>query len=228
MYRRFGQTSDEFEHFKTKFNELCSSIKSEDPFCTVYTGDFNAHLSEWWDGDVSDDFGTSLQNVFNSYGLHQLVNQPTYVTDKSSSCIDLIITDQPNMFLDNDIHPSLHTNCRHQINFAELNVQCSPPPPYPRRVWHYDRANVNAIKRSIEDFDWDGSLDACTCIDEQVKILSDVVTNVFTNFTPFSDILINPKEPPWLTKTIKTIYNKYKKKYRMFIKYGRKRCDKVE
>ena len=41
VYRRFGQTPAEFETFISKFDELCLNIKSENPFCSVFTGDFN-------------------------------------------------------------------------------------------------------------------------------------------------------------------------------------------
>ena len=131
IYRRFGQTSAEFENFINKFDKLCSNIESENPFCSIFVGDFNAHLSDWWDGNLDDHFGTALQNSFNVHGLHQLVNQPTYITDNSSSCIELIVTYQPNLFLECDIHPSLDSNCHHQINYAKLNVQCPPLPPIP-------------------------------------------------------------------------------------------------
>ena len=69
VYRRFGQTSHEFDNFIAKFDELCSSIAAENPFCSIFVGDFNAHLSDWWNGDCDDNFGMALQNIFNSHGL---------------------------------------------------------------------------------------------------------------------------------------------------------------
>ena len=78
VYRRFCQTPEQFQDFKSKFDELCSAIKLETPFGTVFCGDFNAHLSDWWDGDGDDNFGTTLQNIFSVHGLQQIVNQPTY------------------------------------------------------------------------------------------------------------------------------------------------------
>ena len=90
-----------------------------------------------------------------------------------------------------DMHPSLHSNCHHQINFVTLNVQC-PPPPHPRRIWHYGRADLNHIKKSICDYDWDSSLDACPNIDMQ-EFFNSVLNNIFTNFIPFDDIIVKPK-----------------------------------
>ena len=156
------------------------------------------------------------------------MHEPTYVTDNFTSCIDLVITDQPNLFLECNIHPSLHSNCHHQINFVKVNVQCPPPPPYSRRIWHYDRADLDSITKAIQNYDWDVSLDACPTIDTQVDIFNDVVTNVMMNFTPFDDIIVTPKDPPWLTSNIKSFYNKYKKRYRRYIKNGRSQLDKMQ
>ena len=64
VYRKFGQTSEEFDIYITKMNELLSNIESEDPYCTILTGDFNAHLSGWWEGDTDDNFGIMTNQTF--------------------------------------------------------------------------------------------------------------------------------------------------------------------
>ena len=46
VYRRFGQTKNEFENFSDKIEELCSNTQLENAFCSIYVGDFNAHLSD--------------------------------------------------------------------------------------------------------------------------------------------------------------------------------------
>ena len=227
VYRRFGQTPSEFNNFIEKFDEICQSITNENPYCMFFVGDFNAHLKRWGNINDDDNFGIALQNIFDAYGLFQLVDQPTYITKNSSSCIDLVITDQPNIVLESDIHPALHTNCNHQINFVKINVHCPPPPPYNRRVWHFDRANVKSIQRSLTNFDWEKYLGDFKSIDEQVNGFNSVLDNIFANFIPFSDIIVKPKDPPWVTKNLKTFYNKYRKQYRSFIKRGRREADKI-
>ena len=46
-----------FENYASKMDELVSKIEAEDPYCTLLTGDFNAHLNDWWDGDEDDTYG---------------------------------------------------------------------------------------------------------------------------------------------------------------------------
>ena len=54
-------------------------------------GDINADMAT----TKSDNNARQLNNVANIYGLHQLINEPTRITDKPSSLIDLIYTNSP-------------------------------------------------------------------------------------------------------------------------------------
>ena len=128
VYRKFGQSPEEFEIFLEKMDEVFQKINSEEPYCIVTCGDYNARHSGWWNGDKTNRFGTSIQKLFADHLLIQIVNQPTHITQTSRSCIDLVATDQPNLILSNEIHPSLHTNCHHQINFIKMNLKLPPHP----------------------------------------------------------------------------------------------------
>ena len=69
-------------------------------------------------------------------------------------CIDLIITDQPNMFTESGIHPSLGGHYQHQIVYGKVNVCIPYPPPYHRTLLDYAIRNDNEIKASITSIDW--------------------------------------------------------------------------
>ena len=71
----------------------------------------------------------------------------------SSSCIDLIFTDQPVVY--SAVHPSLHTNCNHQITYCNLNLMILYPPSYKCLVWVYKRANESAINAALNKMDWE-------------------------------------------------------------------------
>lgn len=222
VYRKPSQTPDQFETFSKRFSDLCREINSKNPYLSIFVGDFNAHSSSWWSGDKSDPHGNKLNQIFNDEGLSQLVSQPTHLYSNGASCIDLVITNQPNLFLDCDIHPSLHSTCHHQINFSKVNIENPLPKPYKRRLWHYNRANKEAIQKCLEDFDWENSLNACAHdVNLQVKLYTETVLHVFENYVPFDDSIVNPKEPPWMSKNIKQYYNKYRKAYKNFTSKGR-------
>ena len=56
-----------------------------------------------------------------SYGFQQLILKPTHILKNSSSCIDLIFTDQPNLITDSGTHPSLHLNCHHNVTLCKIS-----------------------------------------------------------------------------------------------------------
>ena len=89
----------EFNTFIDKFDELLGNIEAESPFCTVIMGDFNSHLKEWYQGDKNDVYGMAMQKLLKNHGISQLVDQPTFITRNAKTCIDLVVTNQPNLIL---------------------------------------------------------------------------------------------------------------------------------
>ena len=90
-----------------------------------------------------------------AYSFQPYTFQPTHLLPQTSSCIDLICTDQPNLIVDSGVHPLLHSICHHQITYCKLNLGIEYPPPYDSLVWDYNRANVEGIKKSIESVNWE-------------------------------------------------------------------------
>ena len=149
MYRSPSQEESEFENFMTSFALLLSNLQSEQPFSIVITGDFNCRSNQWWVNDIENDEGKVFEPFISELGLHQLISEPTHLRGSSSSCIDLILTDQPNLFIKTGVHQSLHEQCHHQIVYGKLSVFNIAPPPYSRRIWFYNKANTTAIIKSL-------------------------------------------------------------------------------
>ena len=121
----------------------------------VALGDFNAKSSNWYNKDITSDEGRKIEAVTSQNGLHQEINELTHTLNNSSSCIDLILNSQPNLLIESNVHPSLHPNCHHQIIFAKFNLDIVYLPPYEREIWHYQKVNIDLIKRAINSFDWE-------------------------------------------------------------------------
>ena len=169
----------------------------------------------WWVGDNDDAQGDLLNDIITSENFVQLVNEPTHIMGSNLSCIDLVLTDQPNLINECSVLPSLHTRCHHQVNHVELNLSNPPPPSYSRRIWHYQRANEDMIKRSITSFNWERELTALSdSPNEQVKFFTKTLMNIFSNFIPNECKTIKPRDPPWFTKNIKSAYRKYQRLYK--------------
>ena len=83
--------------------------------------------------------------------------------------------------MDSGVHPSLDSNCYHQIIYAKVNLKVFYPPPYERTVWHFSRANSDHIKKAINLFDWESSLNNLD-VNEQVSVFNETIMNIMSNF----------------------------------------------
>ena len=149
IYRSPSQNSLEFQHFLSGFEQLLINIEGFKPNFTVLLGNFNACSRSWWASNTNTPEGMQLDALTSSYGLQQLVNEPTHILPSSSSCIDLIFTDQPSLVVSSGAHPSLHANCHHQITYCKLNLKIGYPPPYQHLVWNFKKANITSIRKAI-------------------------------------------------------------------------------
>ena len=139
-----------------KFEKLLDDIRSSRPNFSFILGDFNARSTSWYDCDVDSFEGTKLFSLTSSCGFQQTINEPTHLLKNSSSCIDLIFTDQPYLVIDSGVHSSLHENCHHQIIYSKFNLKIEYPPPYQQLIWEYKKAKIENIKQAVEMVNWKG------------------------------------------------------------------------
>ena len=122
-----------------------NTTASSSSLFTIILGAFNARFSFWWKNDKTTVEGAHLEALTSSHGFHLLISEPTNLLPTSTSCIDLIFTDQLNLVVDGGTHSSLNPKSHHQITYCKLNLNIKNPPPYQQLVWDYKRANVESI-----------------------------------------------------------------------------------
>ena len=187
------------------------------------TGDFNAHSQVGWpDGDTTA-VGMEIEHLLSSLGLSQVISEPTnFEPSKNPSCIDLVITDQSNLILDCGTRSSLYPFCHHEIVYSKVNFRIPPPPPLDRKIWHFNRANSAAIKRSMHSFPWLQQLNLNTDANWQVKTFADIFLNIMSNFIPNETKRFVSRDPPWITNSIKTLLNRKNRLFKNYKKHEEK------
>ena len=166
------------------FELMLSKMSHENPFCIIISGNFNCRSTHWWQNDNESNESRIFESTTADLGLYQLISEPTHVMGDSKSCLDLIFTDQPNLIIKSGVHPSLHNQCHHHIVYGKLSVSNMAPPSYTRRIWHYCKADFINIMKRIDMFNWHEQLGRITCPNEQVKLLNEVLLNIYSNFIP--------------------------------------------
>ena len=201
-----SQSSDSFEEFADNLQLSLDKISKQNPFLTVVLGDFNTKSSNWYKHDQTIYEGSKIDAVTSQFGLQQLIKEPIHILGNSSSCIDLIFTSQPSLVMESGVHPSLHSNCHHQITYAKFNLKIYYPPPYKREIWHYQKANIDQIRKAIEQFPWDRSFKYLE-VNEMVFLFNRTIKNILSNYIPQETIICDDRDRPWINNRVKEIIN---------------------
>ena len=226
IYRSPSQNNNEFEVFLYNMEKLLSDINKCKPSLSVITGDFNARSSYWWCKDINTTEGSKLFSLTSSNGFSQLINEPTHIQANSSSCIDLILTDQPNLSMNSGVHSSLHPNCHHHIVHSRFNLNIYYPPPYQRLIWDYKKADSTKIRKALDTVNWERLFDKKD-LNAQVIALNETILNVFRNYVPNKYITVDDKDPVWMNEIIKSKMKAKNKLYKQYIKNRKLESDFV-
>ena len=114
---------------------------------------------------------------------------------QSSSYINLIFSDQPNLIVDSGLHPSLNCNCHHQITYCKLNLNIKYPPPCERLVWGYSNGIQKGVKKYIESVNWE-LMFSNKSVHKQASTFNKILMNIFSNITPNELVTVDDRDPP--------------------------------
>ena len=165
---------------------MLSSMSIEEPCCIIITGNFSFRSPHWWEDERKYDEGSIFEPCTGELGLQQLVCEAIHFIGESKSCIDLMFANQRNLYLETGVYPTLHEQFHHHVVFAKITAFNLTPPPYKRKLWHYDQANIPAIRKSIVlyNWHWQERFQGLECPNLQVEVLNEVLTNIFSNCIP--------------------------------------------
>ena len=196
------------------------ALSTNNPFVTVMIGNFNAKSSNWYLNDITTFERSQIEFLASQFAMSQVINEPTnlksyyhiiinpvvlsLINDNSKSCIDLIFKSQPCMIVNPGVHPSLHSNCHHQITYAKFGLRVFYPPSYERIVWYFSWENSDHIKKPINHFDLESSLNNLD-VNNQVSVFNEIIMNITSNFVPNELITCDDRDPTWTNWHIKNL-----------------------
>ena len=148
-------------------------------------------------------------------GFQQIIDEPTHTKQQSSSCIDFMSTVQPNLSVNSGAHPSVHSNCHHQIVHSKPDLSVFYLLPYQRLVRNYRKADVYIIRKALDLVNWD----------MQVLIFNETILTVFRKFVPSKTITNNDEGTIWINEKIKSKIKSKSELYKIYIKNGKNKID---
>ena len=218
-------SSADFDEYVKSLEYIYECINKENPALTIISGDFNSRSPLFWEYDTENSEGRVFNNFLLSNNLEELINEPTHIRDDGSqSCIDLICTDQPYIFTETGVLPSLDSHSKHNIIHGSLNFHTPCPPPYKRKVWDYKTAKIDLIRKELLNTNWQ-SLFLDLNANEMSLVFTDTLLSIFSRHISNKIIICNDKDAPWITPKVKSAIRRNSRVYSKWVRRGRKPND---
>ena len=155
--------------------------------------------------------------------------EPTHFRQNTHSYINLNITGLyqtlPNLIVESGVHTPLYQNCQHELIYGIKYFQIPSQPHYKRRVWKYNKANFNSLRSDLNLIDWYEEfrdLDSNEAANSFLEKFFGLISNHIPNF----EMLCNAKDPPWITKSVKSAICRKHKIYKKYVKNGKRSSGK--
>ena len=173
--------------------ELASSDNRIDHI--ILNGDFN--------DNQFDPRNTKVKSLLSQFSLSQMIDEPTHFTENSSSCIDLIMTNNVNSLLYTSVGPPLLNQTRfHCPVIGVLNAPKSRQKSLKRKIWLYDRGDYDAFNNILTETNWDLLFHS-----EDINVITEKVTGCILQAAektiPSRIVTIRKGGPRWLSTHIR-------------------------
>ena len=82
-------------------------------------------------------------------------------------------------------------------------------------MWHYQKANIENIRKAIDQFQWAMRF-ANIDVNEKVNLLNKTIKNIIRNYIPHKIITCDDRDPPWINKDIKELIHEKNQAYKSY------------
>lgn len=191
-YRPKTINNDNFiDNLENILNHLNNKMERNFLLC----GDFNVNLL------VNGRETSELLCLLNSFGAKPFVQEPTRITEHSSTCIDNIISNT-NLRNVNVIDLGLSDHCLQYATWDIVLIK-SQTDGVLKHVRDVNKSNREELKYFFSSVNWDP---VCTNFDmnQSFNIFHDVLLSAFDRFCPLKKVQVNKKcsKPKWITPGI--------------------------
>jgi hypothetical protein len=137
------------------------------------------------------------------FSLHQLITEPTYVTEHRSSLLDLILVSNTLSVLFTDVGAPLLEQVRYHLPvIGLLHHSSKPSTSYKRKIFLYDIGDFDSYRQQLTHVDWE-ILSGDNDVDTIVDIIANTILNIVDNTIPNRFITVQKVSRPWITTSIK-------------------------
>ena len=187
-YRPPNSPPERFNEFENVIDKIDAESKE-----LYILGDINCNLLP----EASAHISSYLTNIFDIYGLSQLITEPTRVTPVSKTLIDLCITNSPEKVSNSGVihlgiidHSLVFMTCKvHHDRFCPRTIEM-------RQFKHFQK---NKFLSDLEQMPW-SNVDLCSDPNDMWDEWKQIFVSCMDKYAPRKLKRISKKRAPWITK----------------------------
>ena len=207
MFGIFYRPPSSSNEILEKLDDSIGLALGNDVSHVIIAGDFNLNF-------LDSASRNKLLSIVNQYSLCQIIDEPTYFTETSSSITDLFFTRNPDNVIVSGVGEAfLNQNIRyHCLVYAVFKFDNPKHHCYKRKIWKYDNGDHEGLKQLIHDFDWQ------SLKDHNINVYVENFTNKFLELCkmtiPNKFITIRPSDPPWFNGLVRKLIRRRKRAHK--------------
>ena len=167
-------------------------------------------------GDFNTDFLHSpsqhLLNIINDHHLKQLITEPTRTTETSSTCLDLILTQSPNLVTYTEVLPPVCSD--HSVPYARINSKINTDKPFKRTIFNYKRLDERTLCAVLREVNWE-TITQIESLDQSTETFTNELIKASKRCIPSKIVTIKPNDSPWMNDNIRLLINEKKRIHRV-------------
>ena len=157
-------------------------------------------------GDFNHDMlkfnpNSKLLRILTKYNIQNMINEPTRITQKSQTCIDLILTNHSSIIINTEVLPpfcSDHCSITAEVNFKTYKAQA-----YKQTIWKYNNANKIALNEKLIATDW-SFINNSNDIDYINEKFNNTLLAAANDCIPKVTFTRRPSDKPWMNNEIRS------------------------
>ena len=144
-------------------------------------------------------------DILNVHQLFQLTNSATRITELTSSCLDLIMTQSPQIVSRTEVLPAIC--CDHSVPCAYIRNSVIKNKPFKRIIYNYSKLDSNKFCNLLTNVNWRNIIENDT-IDLSAADFTDTFFEIAKQCMPAKTIFVRQRDALWINDEIRILIEK--------------------
>ena len=146
-------------------------------------------------------------DILNVHQLFQLTNSATRITESTSSCLDLIMTQSPHIVSCKEVFPAICSD--HSVPCAYIRNTVIKNKPFKTIIYNYCKLDSNKFCNLLTNVNWRNIIENDT-IDLSVANFTDTFFEIAKQCMPAKTILVRQRDALWINDEIRILIGEKK------------------